>query len=257
MKEETGHNSTPGHRSLKPADTVTSNTLSNIPLNELLSQYREKRISVITIFDKQYPKQLKTIYQPPWVLFAKGDTSLMDSPFLFGVVGSRNASPYGKKAINHLLPSLITEGAVIVSGLARGIDTCAHTSAISHGGKTIGVIAGGFSHIYPKENISLAEFMMDRHLLLSEYPPDAKPEKWHFPQRNRIISGLSKGVIVVEAGKKSGSLITADFALEQGREVFAVPGSFEHPGCDGTHWLIKQGAKLVIEANDILEELRY
>ncbi|WP_071459431.1 DNA-processing protein DprA [Bacillus massilinigeriensis] len=227
-----------------------------VPLSEILANYEENHIEVITIFDKKYPKQLKTIYQPPWVLFAKGNLSMLEDTFLLGVVGSRNASCYANKALARVLPGIIEAKGSIVSGLARGVDTIAHKETIRLGGKTIAVIAGGFQHIYPKENKGLAEYMMQKHLLLSEYPPDTRPEKWHFPQRNRIISGLSRGVLVVEAGRRSGSLITADFALSEGREVFAIPGTIDDARSLGANWLIQQGAKLVASHDDILEEIK-
>ncbi|MEH7882786.1 DNA-processing protein DprA [Bacillus sp. JJ1609] len=227
----------------------------DLPVDRLLSEYTSKNIHLITFFDNTYPECLKTIYQPPWVLFAKGDISLLNSKNILAVVGSRDASNYGLNTIEYLFPELIENKTVIISGLAKGIDAYAHKTAIKLGGKTIGVIAGGFNHIYPKENMKLADFMMQNQLVISEYPPSTVPEKWHFPMRNRIISGLAKGTLVVEARKKSGSLITAEFALNEGREVFAVPGSILTSNSDGTHELIQQGAKLIRNSKDILEEL--
>ncbi len=226
-----------------------------ISAERLLYQYTSQNIHLVTIFDDEYPERLKTIYQPPWVLFAKGDLSLLKINKTLAVVGSRNATEYGFNSIDYLFPSLIEKNTLIVSGLAKGIDAHAHKSAIKLGGKTIGVIAGGFHHLYPKENSKLAEYMMKKQLVLSEYPPEAYPAKWHFPMRNRIISGLSEGTLVIEARKKSGSLITADFALNDGRNVFAVPGSILTPDSDGVHYLIQQGAKLIKSPEDILEEL--
>ena len=226
-----------------------------IPIDKLLNDYASKNIHLITFFDENYPIELKTIYQPPWILFAKGDISLLRNTKNLAVVGSRNASSYGIEAIEYLFPSLIERNIQIISGLAKGIDAHAHKSAIKLGGKTIGVIAGGFNNLYPKENIKLAEYMMEKHLVLSEYPPATMPAKWQFPMRNRIISGLSQGTLVIEAKKKSGSLITADFALNEGRDVFAVPGSILTPDSGGVHYLIQQGAKLVKSSEDILEEL--
>jgi DNA processing protein len=227
----------------------------SIPIDNLLNDYASKNIHLITFFDDDYPMELKTIYQPPWILFARGDLSLLRNTKSLAVVGSRNASSYGIEAIEYLFPSLIGKNIQIVSGLAKGIDAHAHKTAIKLGGKTIGVIAGGFYNLYPKENIKLAEYMMEKHLVLSEYPPVTMPAKWQFPMRNRIISGLSQGTLVIEARKKSGSLITADFALNEGRDVFAVPGSILTPDSDGVHYLIQQGAKLVKSSEDILEEL--
>ncbi|WP_102262183.1 DNA-processing protein DprA [Mesobacillus jeotgali] len=226
-----------------------------ISIDKLLNDYTKQNIHLITIFDEDYPDRLKTIYQPPWMLFARGDLSLLKNRKNLAVVGSRCATTYGIGAVDYLFPSLIDKNVQIVSGLARGIDAHAHKAAIKLGGKTIGVIAGGFHNLYPKENVKLAEFMMEKQLVLSEYPPATMPAKWQFPMRNRIISGISEGTLVIEARKKSGSLITADFSLNEGRDVFAVPGSILSPDSDGVHYLIQQGAKLVKSSEDILEEL--
>ncbi|MFL6559129.1 MAG: DNA-processing protein DprA, partial [Bacillus sp. (in: firmicutes)] len=179
-------------------------------IRDQIRQYDTNEIAVITILDKEYPPLLKEIYQPPWALFAKGDLSLLEKEPKLAVVGSRQATQYGKNAIRLIFPGLIEQGVLIVSGLARGVDALAHEYAIKNGGKTIAVIAGGFYHIYPKENMTLALAMMENQLVLSEYPPDTKPLRWHFPSRNRIISGLSKGTLIIEAKRKSGSLITAN-----------------------------------------------
>jgi DNA processing protein len=225
-------------------------------IHEQIRQYKNNEISVITIFDKEYPRALKEIYQPPWVLYAKGDISLLEKEPMLAVVGSRQATQYGKNAIRLIFPELIDHNLVIVSGLAKGIDALAHEQTIRLGGRTIAVIAGGLYHIYPKENIPLATNMMRSQLILSEYPPDTKPLRWHFPARNRIISGLSAGTLIIEAKRKSGSLITANYAVHEGREVFSLPGSIFNPCSGGTNELIQQGAKLVTNANDILEELK-
>jgi DNA processing protein len=234
---------------------------SNIPLHpdiirDQIRQYKTNEITVITIIDKEYPPLLKEIYQPPWALFIKGDLSLLETVPKLAVVGSRQATQYGKNAIRSIFPGLVDKGVLIVSGLARGIDALAHEYAIKNGGRTIAVIAGGFYHIYPKENMSLALEMMKNQLVLSEYPPDTKPLRWHFPSRNRIISGLSEGTLIIEAKRKSGSLITANFAVNEGREVFSLPGNIFNPYSIGTNELIQQGAKLVTSAEDILEEIR-
>ncbi|MDR4946367.1 DNA-processing protein DprA [Neobacillus cucumis] len=234
--------------------------LTSIPtdtIHEQIRQYKPNEISVITIFDKEYPRALKEIYQPPWVLYAKGDLSLLEKEPMLAVVGSRQATQYGKSAIRLIFPELIEHNFVIVSGLAKGIDALAHEQTIRLGGRTIAVIAGGLYHIYPKENIPLATHMMKTQLILSEYPPDTKPLRWHFPARNRIISGLSAGTLIIEAKRKSGSLITANYAVHEGREVFSLPGSIFNPCSGGTNELIQQGAKLVTSAKDILEELKY
>lgn len=233
-----------------------SSTLSPFEfIQEQVRQYTANDIHVIAFFEKQYPQLLKEIYQPPWALFVKGDLALLEKEPKLAIVGSRQASPYGQKALRFLLPEIISNGVVVVSGLAKGIDSLAHKSAIDNGGRTIAVIAGGIYHIYPKENKPLACEMMKHQLVLSEYPPDTKPEKWHFPMRNRIISGMSAGTLIVEAKQKSGSLITANYALNEGREVFSLPGSIFNPCSNGTNDLIQQGAKLVSKAGDILEDI--
>ncbi|HEO8419026.1 DNA-processing protein DprA [Niallia sp. FSL W8-0635] len=232
-------------------------TLHSNDVEELLNQYRYNQIHAIPFFDPLYPPFLKEIYQPPWVLYAKGDVSLLHSKKKLAIVGSRLATTYSTKVIKQLINELVEEKITIVSGLAHGVDSIAHKLTIENGGKTIGVIAGGLFHIYPKENRELAGEMMKHHLVLSEYPPLTKPLKWQFPMRNRIISGLSNGTLVVEAKKKSGSLITANFAVNEGRDVFAVPGNIFSPYSDGPNELIQQGAKPVLEAKDIIEEWKH
>ncbi|MFZ7943761.1 MULTISPECIES: DNA-processing protein DprA [Bacillaceae] len=237
---------------------VQSSIISLHPdmIHEQIRQYETNDITVITILDKEYPSYLKEIYQPPWALFMKGDLSLLERDPKLAVVGSRQASQYGRNAIRLMFPELIHNGVLIVSGLAKGIDALAHEYAIKNGGNTIAVIAGGLYHIYPKENMSLALEMMKTQLIMSEYPPDTKPLRWHFPARNRIISGLAAGTFIIEAKRKSGSLITANYAVHEGRDVFSLPGSIFNPYSIGTNELIQQGAKLVTRAEDILEEIR-
>jgi len=237
--------------------SLRSTNISFYPeiLHKQIHSYKDKEIHTITFFDQEYPSYLKEIYQPPWVLFARGDITLLQGEPKLAVVGSRQATQYGKNAIRLIFPELIAGGVVIVSGLAKGIDALAHEYAMKNGGKTIAVIAGGLYHIYPKENVSLADEMFKTQLVLSEYPPDTKPQKWHFPARNRIISGLAKGTFIVEAKRKSGSLITANYAVNEGRDVFSLPGSIFNPYSMGANGLIQQGAKLVTKAEDILEEI--
>ncbi|MFP5111266.1 DNA-processing protein DprA [Bacillaceae bacterium C204] len=246
----------PPGTSSNPSEKFSTNFLHPDIIRDQIRQYETNEITVITILDKEYPPLLKEIYQPPWALFAKGDLSLLEKDPKLAVVGSRQATQYGKNAIRLIFPGLIDKGVLIVSGLARGIDALAHESAIRNGGKTIAVIAGGFYHIYPKENMNLALEMMKNQLVLSEYPPDTKPLRWHFPSRNRIISGLSKGTLIIEAKRKSGSLITANFAVNEGRDVFSLPGSIFNPYSIGANELIQQGAKLVTDAEDILVEIK-
>lgn len=224
---------------------------------EQISRYSNENIHIITYFDPEYPKLLKETYQPPWILYGKGKLELLENNLKIAVVGSRQATDYGRRALDSLFPKLIDRGILFVSGLAKGIDACAHRTAIKYGGTTIGVIAGGFDYIYPQENRKLADNMMEHQLVISEYPPHTKPLKWHFPMRNRIISGLSRGTLVVEARQRSGSLITANYAVQEGREIFALPGNIFSPNSAGTNELIQQGAKLVQKSEDILEELLY
>lgn len=225
-------------------------------LHDQIRQYPSNGIEVITFFDDIYPQMLKEIFQPPWCLFVKGNKTLLKNDRKLAIVGSREASSYGKNVIQQIIPPLIEKNFVIVSGLAKGIDTLAHQTTIDNNGKTIAVIAGGLYHLYPKENVQLATIIATNHLIISEYPPVTKPAKWQFPARNRIISGLCQGTLIIEARRKSGSLITANFAVQEGREVFAVPGNIFSPLSVGTNELIQHGAKLVMTGEDIINELR-
>jgi DNA processing protein len=226
-------------------------------IHDQIRQYPFNDIHVMTFFDEEYPKLLKEIYQPPWVLYGKGNIHLLNRHFKLAAVGSRNATEYGRNAIEEIFPKLIDRGVLLVSGLAAGIDTLVHKAAIKYGGETIGVIAGGLYHIYPESSKELAIYMMRKQLVLSEYPPNTKPSKWQFPMRNRIISGMSRGTFIIEAKQRSGSLITANYAVQEGREVFALPGNIFNPFSNGTNELIQQGAKLVQNYEDILEEFSY
>jgi len=215
------------------------------------------KIEEISIESEYYPEQLKEIYDAPLKLYVLGNKELLNQIGI-AIVGTRKASEYGKKVALQFSRALSEIGFNIISGLALGIDSCAHLGTLQQGslGKTIAVLGSGLDEIYPKQNVELArQILKNGGCVVSEYPIGTKPEKLNFPQRNRIISGLSKGVLVVEAGEKSGSLITADFALEQGREVFAVPGNICNSTSNGTNDLIKQGAKLVTNIKDIIEEL--
>lgn len=215
------------------------------------------KIEEISIESKEYPEQLREIYDAPLKLYVLGNKEILNQTGV-AIVGSRNATEYGKRVALQFSKDLSKNGINIISGLALGIDTCAHLGTLHQDciGKTIAVLGSGLDEIYPKQNISLARKIIQMGgCLISEYPLGAKPEKMHFPKRNRIISGLSKGVLIVEASEKSGSLITADFALEQGRDVFAVPGNISSSTSVGTNNLIKQGAKLVTSYEDILVEV--
>ncbi|MDD5583942.1 MAG: DNA-processing protein DprA [Candidatus Omnitrophica bacterium] len=218
-----------------------------------LALITKERITVIDIFDEDYPKNLKEISHAPLLLYVRGDVRTL-SDFLLAIVGTRIPTLYGIAMADDFSYRLSALGFTIVSGLARGIDTAAHAAALKNG-KTIAVLGSGLLHIYPKENASLARAISQKGAVISEFPLTAAPLKENFPRRNRIISGLSKGVLVVEAAEKSGALITAHYALEQNREVFALPGKADSPLSKGTHLLIKEGAKLVDSLDDILTEL--
>ncbi len=206
--------------------------------------------------DSHYPPLLKEISDPPLVLYVRGDASLL-SHIQLAIVGSRNATPFGITNAEQFARYLAEAGFVITSGLALGVDAASHRGALAAKGKTIGVLGTGLKHMYPASHRMLAEEMINQGgALVSEFPLETLAKAQHFPRRNRIIGGLSQGVLVVEAALKSGSLITARHALEQGREVFAIPGSIHHPLARGCHHLIKQGAKLVEKAADVLEELQ-
>ena len=211
-------------------------------------------IRIVTWQSEAYPPLLREIFDPPLVLSALGDLSLLASPSV-AVVGTRKATAYGRGMAERLAADLAAQGLTIVSGLARGVDSAGHRGALDAGGKTIAVLGCGIDVIYPAENKKLFAAIAEKGLLLSEFPLGAFPAPQNFPIRNRIISGLSLGVIVVEAAQYSGSLITARLAMEQNREVFAVPGSITNRTSWGPHVLIKQGAKLVQDWQDVLEEL--
>ncbi|MGN1400569.1 MAG: DNA-processing protein DprA [Bacillus sp. (in: firmicutes)] len=229
--------------------------LHSINLSYHLSNYRKNNIHPLTISDNLYPYRLKQIHQPPWVLYCKGEMRLLGQYKMLAVVGSRKPTEYGRQVIKMLLPPLLESGYVIVSGLAAGIDRMSHEAALLYQGRTIGVLGGGVLQIYPKENTGIAQKMMEEQLVISETVPVRRAEPWMFPMRNRIISGLCDGVLIIEAKERSGTLITAYQALEQGRDVFAVPGDITGTNSDGTNRLIQEGAKLVRTAMDIGEEL--
>jgi DNA processing protein len=201
-----------------------------------------------------YPRLLREISDPPPVLYVKGMITEEDA-WAVAVVGTRRASPYGREVTRRLTTVLARSGITIVSGLARGIDAEAHWATLRAGGRTIAVLGCGIDQVYPPEHRKLAEEVIAHGALVSDYPLGTRPEGSNFPPRNRIISGLSLGVLVTDAGVRSGALITADFAAEQGRDVFAVPGSILARGCAGTNALIRDGAKVVLGPEDILEEL--
>jgi DNA processing protein len=222
-------------------------------LDRELTLAKKYNLKIVTLEDEDYPKSLKNIPGAPLVLYIKGKLKDEDQ-LAIGIVGSRRASFYGLTNAHKIASELSQKGFTIISGMARGIDAYAHKGAIEAQGRTIAVMGSGFDHIYPKENKELAEDIARNGAVISEFPMDMLPLKQNFPRRNRIISGLSLGLLVVEAAKNSGALITADFALEQGRDVFALPGKIDSHTSFGTNGLIKQGAKLVSCVEDIIEE---
>lgn len=221
---------------------------------EARAQLASLRATTITLADERYPRLLREIVDPPLALHYRGDVSLLSLPAL-AMVGSRRASPYAINAASHLARQLAPSGLVIVSGLARGVDSASHQAALECGGRTIAVVGTGIDIIYPRSNARLHRIIAERGLVLSEFPPGTAPKPENFPMRNRVISGLCLGTLIIETTSRSGSLITARMAAEQGREVFAVPGSIFSAGSEGTHRLVQYGAKLVHDANDVLEEL--
>jgi DNA processing protein len=223
-------------------------------LDSIRKQVEELRDSAITFADEAYPEPLRHIADPPLALFFRGDVALLAKPSV-ALVGSRRATAYGLNAAQHLAKQLVSAGVTIVSGLARGIDGAAHEATLDAGGDTIAVLGTGIDVVYPRSNRRLFAAIEKRGLIVTELPPGTPPLPPNFPIRNRIISGISLGTVIVEATSRSGSLITARTAAEQGREVFAVPGTIFSAGSEGTHRLIQYGAKLVHDANDILEEL--
>ncbi len=223
-------------------------------VNQALEDLEKYQVQVVTCHDEEYPSALTTIFDPPPLLYVKG-APLQRHDILVAVVGSRRASTYGRTVAEQLCRELSMKGVTVVSGMARGIDSAAHRGALHAGGRTIAVLGCGVNVIYPPENSQLYHEILEHGTIISEYPLHAKPDRGNFPARNRIISGMSLGTVVVEAGSRSGALITADTALEQGRDVFAVPGNITSASSQGTNHLLKQGAILVEHAEDILDAL--
>ena len=255
-------------RELLKVDGIGEETVTNIieTKNEKILNYhikymKENNIDIIHICEKSYPQILKQIYDAPVSLYIRGNKEILNGKNI-GIVGCRECTDYGKKAAKYFAYNLSKEKSInIISGLAKGVDSYAHWGSVGANiecestkncGKTIAVLGNGLDMIYPKENIELAnEIIRSGGAIISEYPCGTKPDKMNFPARNRIISGLSKGIIVIEAKEKSGTLITVDFALEQGRDVFVVPGNINSINSVGTNDLIKQGAKMVTSYEDI------
>jgi DNA processing protein len=223
-------------------------------LNNDLASAKKAGLKIITLLDQDYPQALKEIPASAIVLYCLGEINQSDN-LAIGIVGSRRASLYGLNQAEIFAGQLSAQGITIVSGMARGVDTYAHRGALKAKGRTIAVMGSGFNHIYPQENADLAQQISGSGAVISEFPMETQPLAQNFPRRNRLISGLSLGVLITEAARNSGALITADFALEQGREVFALPGRIDMVGSMGTNALLKQGAKAVTCCDDILEEL--
>ncbi len=260
--------------SLKKAWNSSQNTLSELNLGkntlqkfdefkktfngqEYLDKIHRLKLEVVTLLDDNYPKSLKEIYDPPAVLYFRSELNLKDifRRNCIAVVGSRAITSYGKIVTQKITAGLVRENIVIVSGLARGVDICAHRTALEKGGLTVAVLGCGLDRIYPANHVQFAEEIIKKGALVSEFPlgMPARPE--NFPIRNRIISGLSMGLIVTEAAQKSGTLITAGFAADQGKDVFCVPGPITSPNFEGVASLLKKGAILITQVSDILQEL--
>lgn len=225
--------------------------------NDMLRQELQKdlrKYKVITILDDTYPPMLKAIKDAPLVLYAMGNVPLIKQTPSISVIGTRKPSPFAGDKMKYIVSPLVRNNWVIISGMAKGIDSFAHRLSLHYHGKTIAVLGGGFNHIYPKENIPLFNQLIKTGLALSEYPPDTPPKPYHFPERNRIISGLSFATLVIEATAKSGTLITVDQALDQGREVYAVPGSPHIVQAAGCLQLIQDGAKLATSHQAIVDD---
>ncbi len=226
-----------------------------VDLDRIMERIHTQGVKVMTWEDADYPRRLKEINQAPPVLFIKGSINVEDD-WAVAVVGTRRVTPYGRQVTSEIASFLAQNGVTVVSGLARGVDAIAHQTALQNGGRTIAVLGSGVDVIYPPEHRRLAGEIAQQGALVSDYPLGTQPDGINFPPRNRIISGLSLATIVVEAGEKSGALITAEFAVEQGRDVFAVPGSILAPQSEGTNKLIEEGARPLLKMTEILEVLK-
>ncbi len=227
-----------------------------VDLDQVWAKIESQGIKILTWQDKEYPARLKEVDQSPPVLYVRGEY-LSDDLFAVAIVGTRRVTPYGRQVTEELAAFLAANGITVVSGLARGVDAIAHQTALKAGGRTLGVLGSGVDKIYPPEHQKLAEQMIERGAILSDYAPGTPPVASNFPPRNRIISGLSLAVVVIEAGETSGALITAEFAAVQGREIFAVPGSILAPKSKGTNKLIQNGAQPLLSVHDIMQALDF
>ena len=225
---------------------------SNFEPDHVVGEMITHNVRPIFIFEDEYPRSLKEIFSPPFILYVRGTINL--DQLMVGVVGSRRMTGYGIRATEYIAGELAANGVIIVSGMALGIDTIAHQAALNEGGKTIAVLGCGLDRVYPSSNLQLARDIVENGAIVSEFPIGTRPALQNFPARNRIISGLSMGLVVTEAAESSGSLITAKAALDQNREVFAVPGEIFNLNSVGTNNLIKMGARLVTSAQDVFDE---
>jgi DNA processing protein len=228
---------------------------TGIDPEQVAAKLERDGVSVVTIADDGYPRLLREIGAPPPVLFYRGQLLETDADAV-AVVGTRRASSYGRSMASSIAGELAAAGVTVVSGLALGIDSFAHRAALDAGGRTIAVLGSGIHDIYPRQHWSLARQIAEQGAVLSDNVPDAKPDRWNFPARNRIISGLSLGVVVVEAPERSGALITVDFAADQGRDVFSVPGNVTSAASAGCNKLLREGVRPVRSGADVLEDLR-
>lgn len=219
--------------------------LQDDQLDRMVQQI-EQQCDVISFFDEAYPEKLRQIYRPPMVLFTRGDISLLQKEIIT-IVGSRYPTKYSQDVINRLVPNIVQSGQVVASGLAKGVDALAHKAALFNQGKTIAVIGNGLNFSYPMQNFALQEEIVQKGLLISEYLPDTPPRPYRFPERNRILAGLSQSVIVTEAKEKSGSLITANLALQENRDIYAVPGPITNALSAGPNQLIEAGATPIVD----------
>ena len=225
-----------------------------VSLDKVWERIESQGIKILTWGDETYPARLKEIDQPPPVIYIRGEY-LLDDLFAVAIVGTRKVTPYGRQVTEEIASFLAANGMTVVSGLARGVDAIAHQTALKAGGRTIGILGSGVDKIYPPEHRGLAEQMMERGAIISDYAVGTPPDASNFPPRNRIISGLSLAVVVIEAAETSGALITAEFAAEQGREIFAVPGSILAPQSKGTNRLIQKGALPLLTPDDLMQAL--
>jgi len=233
-----------------------NNSINSLDIDKEFEILIKNQVKIVTYNDINYPSQLKQIYRPPLGLYVKGDLSVFNNEKNLAIIGSRKATSYGKMVVEKLVKELAIYNIQIISGLAVGIDTCAHVWAVDQNLKTLAVIGSGFNRLFPSVNNSLALKIVEQGgAIVSEYPINFEPQKYYFVARNRIISGLSKAVLIIEAQQKSGTLITAKFAEEQNRDILAVPNNIFSQNSFGTNQLIKEGAKLIMTGDDIIEEM--